>query len=90
MFGAPVPGDCHGRGVGQLTGKRAQAGNNRSHANNKSKRRWRPNLQWKRTCVPELGRSVRLRISASAIRTLIRKGLMQFLKDEGLALREVT
>jgi large subunit ribosomal protein L28 len=40
--------------------------------------------------VPERGRSVRLRISASAIRTLNRKGLMQFLKDEGLTLRDVT
>jgi large subunit ribosomal protein L28 len=76
--------------VCQLTGKRAQAGNNRSHANNKSKRRWQPNVQWKRIYVPELGRSVRLRISASAIRTLNRKGLMQFLKDEGLTLRDVT
>jgi large subunit ribosomal protein L28 len=76
--------------VCQLTGKRPQAGNNRSHANNKTKRRWAPNLQWKRVFVPELGRHVRLRLSAKAIRTLNRKGLMQFLKEEGLTLRDVT
>jgi large subunit ribosomal protein L28 len=73
-----------------LTGKRPVAGNTRSHANNKSKRRWQPNLQRKRIWVPELGRHVRLRISTSAIRTLNRKGLMQFLRDEGLTLRDVT
>jgi large subunit ribosomal protein L28 len=76
--------------VCQLTGKRPKSGNTRSHANNKSKRRWEPNLQWKRVFVTELGRYVRLRLSTRAIRTLNRKGLMQFLKDEGLNLRDVT
>lgn len=73
-----------------LTGKKPQYGNNVSHANNRSRRRWEVNLQRKKIFVPELGRSVRLRVSTRVLRTIDRKGLMQFLKDEGLTLRDVT
>jgi large subunit ribosomal protein L28 len=75
--------------VCQLTGKKPQAGNNISHANNHTRRRWHPNLKWRRVWVPELGRTVRLRLSTRAIRTLSRKGLLQFLRDEGLTLQQV-
>ena len=73
----------------QLTGKRPLVGNNVSHANNKTKRRQFPNLQWKRIYVPELKRWVRLRISTRALRTLNKKGLLQFLREEGLTLDKV-
>jgi large subunit ribosomal protein L28 len=74
----------------QLTGKRPMAGNNVSHANNKTRRRQLPNLQSKRVFVPELNRWVRLRLSTRALRTLNKKGLMTFLKDEGLTLKDIT
>lgn len=74
-----------------LTGKGPLVGNNVSHANNRTKRRQLPNLKSKRLYVPQLGRWVRVRLSASALRTVTQKGgLMQFLKDAGLTLRDVT
>ena len=64
-----------------VTGKGVQVGNNVSHANNKTKRRFLPNLQNLRLLSPALG-SVRLRLSAAAIRTIEHKGgLDGFLRD---------
>ena len=48
-----------------------------------------PNIHDKRIYVPELGRTVRLRLSARALRTITKKGLMSFLRDEGLRLKDV-
>jgi large subunit ribosomal protein L28 len=73
----------------QLTGKRPLTGNRVSHAHNKTKRRQLPNLQTKRIFIPELNRWVRLRLSARSLRTLSKKGLMRFLKDEGKTLKQV-
>ena len=73
-----------------ITGKKPLFGNHVSHANNHVKRRQNPNLHWKRIYVPELGRHVRLRISARALRIITKKGLLPFLRDEGLTLRDVT
>ena len=66
------------------------AGNNVSHANNKTRRRQLPNLQTKRIFVPELNRFVRIKISTRALRTLNKKGLVSFLKDEGLTLKDIS
>ncbi|NNE09422.1 MAG: 50S ribosomal protein L28 [Gemmatimonadetes bacterium] len=74
----------------QITGKGPLTGNNVSHAHNKTKRRQLPNLQWKRIFVPELGRTVRVRLSTRALRTITRKGFMAFLRSEGMSLRDVT
>jgi large subunit ribosomal protein L28 len=53
--------------------------------------RWqKPNIQRKRIFVPELGRYVRLQVSTRALRTLNKKGLLQYLKAEGLTLADVT
>ena len=76
--------------VCKLTGKRPSVGYNVSHAHNKTKKRWLPNLIRKRIWVPELNRWVRIRMSTRALRTVQKKGLMAFLKDEGLALKDVT
>lgn len=65
------------------------SGQNVSHANNRTKRRFLPNLITKRIFVPETGQTVRLRISTSALRTIQKKGLLQTLKDNGLKLRDV-
>ncbi len=76
--------------VCKLTGKRPLAGNNVSHAHNKTRRRQLPNLQRKRIYVPELGRFVRIRLSARALRTVTRKGLLPYLRELNLKLSDVT
>ncbi|UCF66253.1 MAG: 50S ribosomal protein L28 [Acidobacteriota bacterium] len=74
----------------KLSGKRPLVGYNVSHAHNKTKRRQMPNVQRTRSYVPELNRWVRVRLSASTLRTITRKGLMAYLKSQGLTLRDVT
>ncbi len=66
--------------VCQLTGKRPQVGNNVSHSNNKTKRRFLPNLQKKRFYLPEEDRWVTLKVSTSAIRTINKNGITSVLK----------
>jgi large subunit ribosomal protein L28 len=57
-----------------VTGKGVQVGNNVSHANNKTKRRFLPNLQMISLLSDALGSSVRLRLSTRAIRTIEHNG----------------
>ena len=57
-----------------LTGKGVMAGNNVSHANNKTKRRFLPNLRRQRVYSETLGESIRLRITTHAIRTVEHRG----------------
>ena len=66
--------------VCQITGKKPQVGNNVSHANNKTKRRFNPNLQKKRFYIPEEDKWVTLKVSASAIRTINKNGITAVLK----------
>lgn len=73
----------------KITGKKPMAGNNVSKAHNKTRRVQRPNLQRKRIYLPEEGRTVTLRLSARALRTVDRKGLMKYLNEKGLELRDV-
>ena len=66
----------------QLTGRGVQTGNNVSHAHNKTRRRFLPNLQMTSLFSEALGKSVRLKVSVHAIRTVERKGgLDAFLLD---------
>ncbi len=74
----------------KITGKKPLAGHNISHAHNVTPRLQRPNIQKKRIFVPELGRWVRLKVSTRALRTINKKGLLGFLRDEGLTLKQVT
>ena len=66
--------------VCDLTGKRPQVGNNVSHANNKTKRRFYPNLQKKRFYIPEEDAWVTLKVSTSALRTINKNGISAVLK----------
>src|SRR5690554_7891435 len=61
--------------VCQVTGKGPMVGNNVSHANNKTKRRFLPNLQSRRFWVESENRWVRLRLSTNAIRTIDKNGI---------------
>lgn len=58
----------------QLTGKGVQAGNNVSHAQNKNRRRFLPNLQTTKLYSDALGQMISLRLSANAIRTVEKNG----------------
>ena len=59
----------------QVTGKRPTVGNNVSHAHNKTKRRFLPNLHKKRIWVPSEQRYVTLRVSARGLRTIDKIGI---------------
>ncbi len=61
--------------VCQVTGKRPVTGNNVSHAHNKTKRRFVPNLHHKRFWVESESRFVRLRVSAKGMRIIDKKGI---------------
>lgn len=67
--------------VCQVTGKGPRTGNNVSHANNKTKRRFLPNLQSRRFWVESENRWVRLRVSTQAIRTIDKNGIEAVLAD---------
>ncbi|MEW5875924.1 MAG: 50S ribosomal protein L28 [Candidatus Zixiibacteriota bacterium] len=60
-----------------ITGKRPRTGNTVSHANNKSRRRFNPNLVSKRVWNPVEKRWVRVKISTKALKTLDKKGLVR-------------
>ncbi len=66
--------------VCQITGKRAQVGNNVSHSNSKTKRKFYPNLQKKKFFIPEENRWVTLRVSTRVLRTINKNGLSAVLK----------
>ena len=67
--------------VCQVTGKSARAGNNVSHANNKTKRRWLPNLHERRFWVASENRWIKLRVSSAALRTIDKNGIDAVLAD---------
>lgn len=67
--------------VCEITGKRPQVGNNVSHANNKTKRRFLPNLQKKRFFIPEEDRWITLKVCTKAIKTINKHGISAVLKE---------
>ena len=73
----------------KITGKRPLVANNVSKANNKTKRRQLPNLQNKKIFVPELGKSIRIKMSTNALKSIDKDGLMIFLKKKNLKLADV-
>jgi large subunit ribosomal protein L28 len=64
----------------QVTGKGPMVGNNVSHANNKTKRRFMPNLKKRRFWVPSLNRFVTLKVSTKGIRIIDKLGIEAVLK----------
>ena len=67
--------------VCQVTGKKPLVGNNVSHANNKSKRRFLPNLHNRRFWVQSENRWVKLRVSSKGLRMIDKLGIDQVLSD---------
>ncbi|MBI5280763.1 MAG: 50S ribosomal protein L28 [Candidatus Solibacter usitatus] len=64
-----------------VTGKKPMSGNRVSHANNKTKRVFEPNMQEKRLWSPALGRFVRIRLSARGLRIIDKRGVDAVLAD---------
>ena len=67
--------------VCMVTGKKPMSGNNVSHANNKTKRRFEPNLHVKRFWVPNEKRWVKLKVSAKAIKIITKVGIEKVIAD---------
>ncbi|HEU4458158.1 MAG TPA: 50S ribosomal protein L28 [Methylibium sp.] len=67
--------------VCQVTGKRPAVGNRVSHANNKTKRRFLPNLQYRRFWLETENRWVRLRVTNAALRLIDKVGIEQVVAD---------
>ncbi len=67
--------------VCQVTGKRPQSGNNVSHAKNRTRRRFLPNLHERRFWVESQNRWVKLRVSSKGIRIIDKLGIDQVLVD---------
>jgi len=67
--------------VCEVTGKKPMSGHNVSHANNKTKRRFLPNLQRRRFWVESENRWVSLRVSQAGLRTIDKKGIDVVLAD---------
>jgi large subunit ribosomal protein L28 len=70
----------------EFTQKASLVGNRVSHANNKTKVRLQANLQDKSIFVPSLGRSIRLRVSTAALRTINKIGVEAYAAKVGLKL----
>ena len=67
--------------VCQITGKKVISGNNVSHSNAKTRRKFYPNLFDKKFFIPEEDKWITLRVSASGIRNINKKGILVCLKE---------
>ena len=75
--------------VCKITNKRPLVGNNVSKSHRKTKRRQLPNLQTKRLFIPELGRKIQVKLSTTALKTIDKYGLLNYLKKQGLSLSDI-
>ena len=67
--------------VCEVTGKKPMVGNNVSHANNRTKRRFLPNLQYRRFWIEAEKRWISMRVSNAGLRTIDKKGIEVVLAD---------
>ena len=74
----------------EISGATYQNGNRVSHANNKTHHKFETNLQTKRLFVPELGRTVRVRVSTRILRTIDKLGFTGTLKKYNLSLADIS
>ena len=73
-----------------ISGVTHQNGHRVSHANNKTHHKFEANLQTKKLFVPELGKSVRVRVSTRMLRTIDKLGFVGALEKHNLSLTDVT
>ena len=74
----------------KLTGKRPLRGNRVSKSNNRTNRFQYPNLQKKKIFIPELNKSVTIKLSVRAMKIVDKLGLMSYIKKQGLSLADIT
>lgn len=74
----------------QFSGVTHQNGNRVSHANNKTHHKFESNLQSKKVFVPELGKSIRIKVSTRVLRTIDKLGFSGALKKFSLTIQDVT
>ncbi len=67
--------------VCQVTGKKPMFGNNVSHANNKTRRKFNVNLQKKKFWLPEENRYITLRLSMHGLRIINKKGITRVVRE---------
>lgn len=72
-----------------ISGKAGQFGNRVSHAKNRTRHVFKPNLQSKRLFVPSLGKYVRVRVSTKLIRTIDRLGIEATLKKFNMSVKDL-
>ncbi len=70
----------------RISGKKRLVGNSVSHSHRKTKRVQQPNLIKKRVFIPEENRTVTLKLSARALRTINKKGVAQVLKENNITI----
>jgi len=67
--------------VCEITGKRVMSGNNVSHSNKKTRRKFYPNLQVKKFYIPEEDKWITLKVSTSGLRNINKKGVYACIKE---------
>ena len=72
-----------------ITGKSPLVGNSVSKSNIKTKRRQLPNLQTKKIYIPEIDRTVKIKLSVNALKTIDKTGLLKYLKKQNLELSDI-
>tara|TARA_B100000959_G_C14691119_1_gene504716 strand:+ start:193 stop:432 length:240 start_codon:yes stop_codon:yes gene_type:complete len=72
-----------------ISGKRPLVGNNVSKSHIKTKRRQIPNLQTKKIYIPELNKTIKVKLSVSALKTIDKIGLLYYLKKQNLKLSDI-
>ena len=73
----------------QVSKKGPQFGHRVSHANNKTKHAFLPNLQEKKVFIPELGKSVRLKVSTRMIRSFDKLGVSETLRKNNISIKSL-
>ncbi|MEX1021121.1 MAG: 50S ribosomal protein L28 [Litorilinea sp.] len=72
-----------------LSGKKPLFGNNVPWSKKKTRRAWQPNVQKYTLYVPELGRSITIKASAKAMRSVDKTGLLAYLKKNKMTLQDI-
>ena len=67
--------------VCEITGKKVMSGNNVSHSNKKTRRKFYPNLQVKKFYIPEEDKWITLKVSTSGLRNINKKGVYACIKE---------
>lgn len=73
----------------KITAKTPMSGNNRSHSLKATKRQFKPNLQTASLYVPEVKKTVRVRVTAQELKTIDKIGVMAFLERQGISLKSL-